>query len=220
MLATAASAFETRRAMFTGIVEEAGIVECIRPTSKSIELTVRARSCGRGLKIGDSLAVNGCCLTAVKVATRGKFKLARFDLLQETWHRTNLQFASQGSRVNLERPLRASGELGGHFVTGHIDGVGRITRWERAGKDHVLDIGAPADVMRYIVYKGSVAVDGISLTVAGVKPRGFRIWIIPHTYEVTALQERKVGDAVNLEADLLGKYAEKFLTAGRGRRRA
>jgi riboflavin synthase len=199
--------------MFTGIVEESGIVERIQPTSKSIELTVRARVCGRGLRIGDSLAVNGCCLTVVKVATRGRFKLARFDLLRETWRRTNLQFARPGSLVNLERPLRANGQFGGHFVTGHIDGVGKIVRWERAGTDHVLDIAAPTEVMRYIVFKGSVAVDGISLTVAGVTKRGFRIWIIPHTYEVTALRERKVGDAVNLEADLLGKYVERFVTA-------
>ena len=203
--------------MFTGIVEEAGVVERIKPAAKSIELTVRAGATGRGLKLGGSLAVNGCCLTAVKVATRGKFKLAQFDLLQETWRRTNLQFTKPGSLVNLEWPLRASGEFGGHFVTGHIDGMGKIIRWERAGQDHVLDIAAPPDVMRYIVFKGSVAVDGISLTVAGVQKKSFRIWIIPHTCEITALRERKVGDAVNLEADLLGKYAEKFIAA-RGRR--
>jgi len=203
--------------MFTGIVEEAGIVERIKPAVKAIALTVRANVTARGLEPGGSLAVNGCCLTAVKVSTRGKFKSVQFDLLQETWRRTNLQFAKAGSLVNLERPLRASGELGGHFVTGHIDGVGKIVRWERAGRDHVLDIAASAEVMRYIVFKGSVAVDGISLTVAGVDKKSFRIWIIPHTYEITALRERKVGDAVNLEADLLGKYVEKFLAArGRG----
>ena len=101
--------------------------------------------------------------------------------------------------------------MGGHFVTGHIDGVGTILRWERSGLDHVLDIAAPPEVMRYVVFKGSIAVDGISLTVAGVQKKTFRIWIIPHTYEITALRERKVGDAVNLEADLLGKYVEKFM---------
>lgn len=197
--------------MFTGIVEEAGIVERIKPAAKSIELTVRTGKCGRGLKVGDSLAVNGCCLTVVKLASRGKYKLAQFDLLQETWRRTNLQFTKPGSLVNLERPLRANAGLGGHFVTGHIDGIGKITRWERAGQDHVLDIAAPPAVMRYVVLKGSIAVDGISLTVAGVNKNSFRIWIIPHTYEITALRERKVGGAVNLEADLLGKYVEKFL---------
>lgn len=199
--------------MFTGIVEEAGTVERIKPTRKSIQLTVRARAAGRGLKIGASVAVNGCCLTVVKLATRGKDKLLQFDMLQESWRLTNLQFARAGSLVNLERPLRAGGEFGGHFVTGHVDGVGRIVRWERAGRDHVLDIAAPRDVMRYIVHKGSVAVDGISLTVAGVKRTSFRIWIIPHTYEITALRDRQVGDAVNLEADLLGKYVEKFFTS-------
>ena len=188
--------------MFTGIVEEAGVIDKITPTKKSIEMTVRAAVCGRGLKVGDSVAVNGCCLTAVKVASRGKSKGVQFDLLQESWERTNFQFARAGSLVNLERSLRANGELGGHFVTGHVDGLGKIIRWERAGKDHVLDIAAPPEVMRYIVFKGSVAVDGISLTVAGVQKKGFRIWIIPHTFEVTALRERKVGDAVNLEADL------------------
>jgi riboflavin synthase len=199
--------------MFTGIVEETGVVERIRPAAKSIELTVRTNLCGRGLKVGASLAINGCCLTVVKVATRGRFKLAQFDLLKETWQRTNLQFAKPNSLVNLERPLRTDGNLGGHFVTGHIDGIGRITRWERMGQDHVLDIAAPAEVMRYIVFKGSMAVDGISLTVAGVGRKSFRIWIIPHTYEVTALRERKTGDAVNLEADLIGKYVEKFVAA-------
>lgn len=197
--------------MFTGIVEEAGRVEKIEPTGKSIELTVRMKVCGRGLKVGDSLAVNGCCLTAVKLSSRGASRLARFDLLQETWTRTNLQFAKPGSLVNLERPLRTDGNLGGHFVTGHIDGLGKIVRWECKGQDHVLDIQAPAEVMRYVVFKGSIAVDGISLTVAAVENKSFRIWIIPHTHQVTALRQRNVGDAVNLEADLIGKYVEKFV---------
>jgi riboflavin synthase len=203
--------------MFTGIVEEAGVIDKIKPTAKSIEMTVRAGVCGRGVKLGDSVAVNGCCLTAVKISPRGKAKLIQFDLLQESWRRTNFQYGNAGSLVNLERSLRANGELGGHFVTGHVDGLGKIIRWERAGKDHVLDIAAPPDVMKYLVFKGSVAVDGISLTVAAVQKKSFRIWIIPHTFEVTALRERKVGDAVNLEADILGKYVEKFLAA-RGRK--
>jgi riboflavin synthase len=202
--------------MFTGIIEEAGVIEKITPAKRSIEMTVRSHVCGRGLKIGASVAVNGCCLTAVKITARGKARLIQFDLLQESWQRTNFQFAKPGSLVNLERSLRANGELGGHFVTGHVDGLGKIIRWERAGKDHVLDIAAPAEVMRYLIFKGSVAVDGISLTVAAVQKKSFRIWIIPHTFEVTALRERKVGDAVNLEADLLGKYVEKFLSK-RGR---
>jgi riboflavin synthase len=199
--------------VFTGIIVETGTVERIKPTAKSVELTVRGRKAMRGLKLGDSLAINGCCLTVVKLGKRGKDVLAQFDLLQESWKRTNLQFVKPGSLVNLEPSLRANGDLGGHFVTGHVDGLGKIIRWERTGQDHVLDIAASKEVMRYLVFKGSVAVDGISLTVAAVAQKSFRIWIIPHTYEVTALRERKVGDYVNLEADVLGKYVEKFLTA-------
>jgi riboflavin synthase len=198
--------------MFTGIVEEAGIVERIKPGARSIELTVRAKVAGRGVKVGDSVAVNGCCLTVAKVASKGSAKLLQFDLLKETWKRTNLKDARAGSLVNLERALEVGARLGGHFVTGHIDGTGRIRRWERAGRDHVLEISAPAEVMRYIVFKGSISVDGISLTVAGVSKRNFRIWIIPHTYEVTALRERSMGDEVNLEADILGKYVRQFIS--------
>jgi riboflavin synthase len=201
--------------MFTGIVEETGTIERIKPAGKSIELTVRANQCGRDLKIGASVAVNGCCLTAVKLSARGKAKLIQFDLLQESWRRTNFQFAGPGTLVNLERPLRADGELGGHFVTGHIDGLGKILRWEKTGADHVLEIAAPPEVMRHVIQKGSIAIDGISLTVAAVRKKSFRVWIIPHTLAVTCLRERKIGDVVNLEADLLGKYVEKFLSRRR-----
>jgi len=198
--------------MFTGIVEEAGVVERIKTGTASIELTVRTKICGRGLRVGDSLAVNGCCLTAVKVSPGKGGKLVRFDLLLETWKRTNLQYARVGSLVNLERALAVGGRLGGHFVTGHIDGTGRIVKWQRTGRDHVLDIAAPPGVMKYVIIKGSIAVDGISLTVATARKRSFRIWIIPHTHEVTALRNRSVGDAVNLEADLIGKYVRQFVT--------
>ena len=199
--------------MVTGLVEEAGVVESVDATKAGIQLTVKTRVCASDLKLGDSLAVNGCCLTVTKLTGTGKLKTARFDLLKETWDRTNLQFVKRGSIVNLERPLRADARLGGHFVTGHIDGLGKITKWERKGADHILEIAAPADIMRYVIFKGSVAVDGISLTVAAVTRRTFTIWIIPHTYDVTALRERKAGDFVNLEADLLGKYVEKFSAA-------
>ena len=201
--------------MFTGIVEETGAVAAIKASSKSIRLTVEANRCGRGSKLGDSVAVNGCCLTVVKLAPKGRRKLIDFDLLRETWERTNLQHAHVGSLVNLERPLPAKGRLDGHFVTGHIDGTGRIVRWEKSGADHVLDIAAPRKLMRYVVFKGSIAVDGISLTVAKVTPKGFRLWIIPHTLVVTALRERKVGDAVNLETDILAKYVERLLAGKR-----
>jgi riboflavin synthase len=197
--------------MFTGIVEESGSVASITPAGDSIQLVVRAEHCARKLKIGDSVAVNGCCLTVTKISGRPRQRLLQFDLLAETWERTNLHRAQAGSAVNLERPVAAGAPMGGHFVTGHVDGLGIIARWERSGRDHVLDITAPPEIMRYIVTKGSVAVDGISLTVAAVKARGFRLWIIPHTLEVTALRERRPGDAVNLEADILGKYVERFV---------
>ena len=199
--------------MFTGIVEESGRVQSIAPGENAIRLGVRARVCGRGLKVGGSLAVNGCCLTVAKMSGRGRDRLLLFDLLEETWRRTNFHSLHPGAAVNLERSVRAGGRMDGHFVTGHIDGVGKITRWERSGRDHVLDISAPPDIMRYIIVKGSVAVDGISLTVAALRARSFRIWIIPHTLAVTALRERRTGDEVNLEADLLGKYVERFVRA-------
>jgi riboflavin synthase len=198
--------------MFTGIVEETGRVVAVRPGAAAIELLVLARVCGVGLKAGDSLAVNGCCLTVETIRARGKGRLLQFALLQESWRRTNLQFATPGVGVNLERALRVGDRMGGHFVTGHIDGLGRIRRWKQTGKDYILEVAAPAGIMRYIVLKGSIAVDGISLTVAAVRRKSFEIWIIPHTRNVTTLSERAVGSAVNLETDLLGKFVERFVT--------
>lgn len=203
--------------MFTGIIEEAGVVHSINQGQRSIELVLNSRVCGKTLKQGDSLAVNGCCLTVVGKRKAKQGWRLQFDLLEETWNRTNFQFLKPGSLVNLERSLRADGRLDGHFVTGHIDGMGKIQRWERKGKDHVLDIEAPADLLRYLVYKGSIAVDGISLTVARAEGKSFRIWIIPHTHAVTALKERRVGDRVNLETDILGKYVEKFAQTSKGK---
>jgi riboflavin synthase len=202
--------------MFTGIVEETGRIEAIEPRSDAIRLTVAARVCARDVRRGDSISVNGCCLTVVGLRKRrGAGHTLHFDLLQETWNRTSLSQAKIGAAVNLERALASGGRFGGHFVTGHIDGTGRITQWTRQGQDHILEITAPRDILRYVVFKGSIAVDGISLTVAAVSRTGFRLWIIPHTYEVTALRERSVGDVVNLEADMLGKYVEKFVRARR-----
>jgi riboflavin synthase len=206
--------------MFTGIVEENGQVHSIRPGAAAIELWVQARLCGRGVRAGDSLAVNGCCLTVEKTRAQGKEKLLKFALLKESWRRTNLQFARAGTGVNLERALRVGDRMGGHFLTGHIDGLGTITRWEQSGKDYLLEVAAPAEIMRYVVYKGSIPVDGISLTVAAVRGKRFQIWIIPHTRAVTALSERQVGEAVNLETDLLGKFVERFIIDQIGRGRA
>jgi riboflavin synthase len=194
--------------MFTGIVEETGRVEKIVRGAKSIRLTLAAKLTAHGARLGDSLAVNGCCLTIVKIGRRG---LLEFDLLNETWERTNFRELRDGAAVNLERSLQVGGRLHGHFVTGHVDGVGEITRFERRGADWLLEIQPPRELMRYLVFKGAIAIDGISLTVAEVTKSAFRIWIIPHTYEVTALRERKPGSLVNLEADMLAKYTEKLL---------
>jgi riboflavin synthase len=193
--------------MFSGLVEETGSVESVTPRSHAIALAVRARRCARRVKVGDSVSVNGCCLTVEKNAAG----LLYFSVLQESWRLTNLQHARPGAAVNLERALRVGDSLGGHFVTGHIDGMGTIVRWEREGRDHVLEISAARSILRQIVRKGSIAVDGISLTVAALGKKSFRVWIIPHTYEVTALRERKVGSYVNVETDLLGKYVERIL---------
>ncbi len=194
-------------AMFTGLVEEAGEVVSVKRGKKSTELTVRAALVHRGLRKGDSLAVNGACLTTV----RKRGALLGFDVLEETLRVTNLQYVRPGDVVNLERPMRADARLGGHFVLGHVDGVGIIRRWEQSGKDWVLEVAAPKALMRYLIYKGSVAVDGISLTVADVGRGWIRIWIIPHTREVTNLRQREAGEHVNLEADVLGKYVEQLL---------
>jgi riboflavin synthase len=201
--------------MFTGIIEEAGVVGKIRSGKRSTELTVRAQQIGRSLRVGNSVAVNGACLTVV--ASSGG--ILKFDVLDETIRRTNLEFVGSGSLVNLERPLRADARLDGHFVLGHVDGRGKVRRFEKQGKDYVLDVGAPVSVMRYVVEKGSIAVDGISLTIAGVSRNWFRIWIIPHTREATNLRARQEGDLVNLEADILGKYVDQLMgKRGRARR--
>jgi riboflavin synthase len=198
--------------MFTGIVEEAGRVERIRRGKRSTELFVRAQKTARDVRVGNSMAVNGTCLTVVGI----RAGVLRFDVLKETLRRTNLGSIPAGGLVNLERPLRADARLDGHFVLGHVDATGVVKKFEKVGPDYVLDIQAPPSVMKYIVEKGSVAVDGISLTVASVGRDWFRVWIIPHTRAVTNLSSRHAGDRVNLEADILGKYAERLLRRRRG----
>ena len=200
--------------MFTGIVEETGTVEKIATSSQSIRLTLAAGKTAKGARLGDSVAVNGCCLTIIKINRGAHRTNLQFDLLRETWERTNLKTLRIGAAVNLERSLAVGDRLHGHFVTGHIDGVGVIRRFEKRGADWLLEIEPPSEVMRYLVFKGAIAVDGMSLTVAEVTKKAFRVWIIPHTYEVTALRERKVGALVNIEADMLAKYVEN-LAAGR-----
>jgi riboflavin synthase len=192
--------------MFSGIVEEAGQVAKLVETPQGIRLSITAELVGSGAKIGDSVAVNGCCLTLVETGPT-----LSFDLLSETWQRTNFRAVNKGSLVNLERSLPADGRLHGHFVTGHIDGTGRILVFEQRGPDWYLKIAAAPEVLRYVVFKGAIAVDGISLTVAEVHAESFAVWIIPHTYAATALRARQVGALVNLEADLLAKYVEKLV---------
>lgn len=195
--------------MFTGIVEEAGLVQAVTRRGKGWSLEVEAGSIMPGVKVGDSVAVNGCCLTVTEV--KGKSMI--FDLLDETKKRTNLQSAQVGARVNLESSLKVDGKLGGHFVTGHIDGMAQVTKWVRSGEDWELEAEVPAGLERFLVPKGCVAIDGISLTIGKVEGWKFNVWIIPHTYEVTTLRDRKEGDKVNLECDLLAKYVEKMTGA-------
>ena len=197
--------------MFTGLVEETGTITAIEHGRDSVTLAVAADVCLGDTQVGDSIAVNGCCLTATKITRRGKSKGFEFNLLRESWDVTNLSVLKCGSVVNLERALALGQRMGGHFVTGHVDAVGRIRKWEKQGKDWLLDVDTPPALMSGFVPKGSVAVDGISLTVAKLRKRGFAVWIIPHTRKVTNLRTRKVGDPVNLETDLLGKYVLRQL---------
>jgi len=192
--------------MFTGLVEETGKITAIEHSSDSVTLTMSAHVCLGDTQVGDSISVNGCCLTATRIIQRGKLKGFEFNLLKESWNVTNLSALKRGSVVNLERALALGQRMGGHYVTGHVDTVGKINKWEKQGKDWLLDVDAPASLMNGFVLKGSVAIDGISLTVAKLRKRGFAVWIIPHTRKVTNLRTRKVGDAVNIETDLLGKY--------------
>jgi riboflavin synthase len=196
--------------MFTGIVEESGEVESFSRGPDSWRLRVSSRGI-TGVVVGESIAVNGCCLTAVAFESAA----ISFDVLEETRRLTNLASVVPGAPVNLERSLRADSRLGGHFVTGHVDGRGTIEVFEARNADHYLRIRGPEGCGRLLVVKGSIAVDGISLTVAEVEGDSFAVWIIPHTLAVTTLRVRGVGDTVNLEFDMLGKYVEKLLQAQR-----
>ena len=196
--------------MFTGLVEGVGKVLALTPQKTGgVRLDLDAGPIAADAKLGDSIALNGCCLTVVTIDGT---KLG-FDLLDETLARTSLRQAGPGAVVNLERALAASGRYGGHFVTGHIDATGTIRVWEQKGADYELRIGIEPAQGRYLVPKGCIAVDGISLTLADVTRDEFSVWIIPHTREITALRERKVGDAANLEFDLLAKYTEKIIAS-------
>ena len=192
--------------MFTGIVEETGKVLSFEEKESAWRLALEAHEVTRDLQMGDSVAVNGCCLTAVAFSG----DRVEFDLLEESKRLTSIGEVGVGAKVNLERALLPTTRMGGHFVSGHVDGTGLIEAIEPRGKDFFFKIKPPADSLRYIVHKGCITVDGISLTVAEVDESGFAIWLIPHTMEVTNLHTKQVGDLVNLEYDLIAKYVEKL----------
>ncbi len=193
--------------MFTGIVEGVGKVESLVEREESWCLTLSLPfEQSNGLEAGASLAVNGCCLTFREQG--GRF--GEFDLLDETLNRTNLGRLKTGDFVNLERSVPATGRMGGHFVTGHIDGVGEVKIFEERGKNLYFRVSLPQQYSRYLVDKGCVAVDGCSLTVCEVEQDSFAIWLIPHTIEKTNLKQRRKGDRINLEFDILAKYVENF----------
>jgi riboflavin synthase len=193
--------------MFTGIIEETGRVVAFVAGANSWRLQIAARSALSGVALGDSIAVNGCCLTVAAFDSEHLF----FDVLEESRRLTNFSELSAGAPVNLERSLRFDGKVGGHFVSGHVDGLGVIEILELRGKDTYLRVKAPAGSGRYLIHKGSIALDGMSLTVAEVEGDAFAVWLIPTTLEVTNVRARGVGQSVNLEFDLLGKYVEKLL---------
>ncbi|MGE5454391.1 MAG: riboflavin synthase [Methylocystaceae bacterium] len=195
--------------MFTGLIEELGTVKAITQASQSGKITIACRKVLEGAGLGDSVAVNGVCLTMVKLGS-GEFEA---DVMPETLKKSSLGILAPGSQVNLERALTLSSRLGGHLVQGHIDGVGSILEISQVGIAHIYRIQAPLELMRYIVAKGSIAIDGISLTVVDLQVDSFSVSLIPHTGQVTTLGFKKPGDRVNLETDILGRYVEKLLAS-------
>ena len=195
--------------MFTGLIEEMGTVKSIKRRAKSMELTISGKEVIKDTKKGDSISVNGVCLTV----TSNQLPVTSFkvDVGTETLRRTSLGELRIGEKVNLEKALKMGERLGGHFVTGHIDGVGIIRKRIKEGDTFLFEIEAPNEIMNYIIPKGSIALDGISLTIVDFNKNRFSVSIIPHTLEVTTLGFKKVGNKVNLEADMIGKYVVKLM---------
>jgi len=193
--------------MFTGLIEEVGTVVDGRARDRGTELRVAAPGIAKDIITGESVAVNGCCLTVASCRDH----CLTFDLLEETIARTNLHALRQDDPVNLERALRADGRLGGHFVQGHVDWAAPIIAFDAKGADFRLEVELPENVRHYVASKGSIAINGISLTVAEVLPRSFTVWIIPYTKRHTNLDRAAIGDLVNLEFDVLAKYVEKMI---------
>lgn len=193
--------------MFTGLIEEVGEIQGVRRGRSSCVLTIKCKTVLEDAQVGDSIAVNGVCLTVTSLG--GGYYTA--DVMSETMNRSSLGALNPGSRVNLERAMPANGRFGGHIVSGHIDGTGRVSAIEADDNAVWYTIQAEPGLLRYIVEKGSITIDGISLTVAYVDAQCFKVSIIPHTQQVTSLHDRKTGDVVNLECDIIGKYVEKLL---------
>ena len=197
--------------MFTGIVENMGLVTSFVEEEEAWRLLLELPFAdGGGLKPGDSLAIDGCCLTVTNLSE----KTASFDLLEETLSRTTFGSLVEGDKVNLERSLAADARLGGHFVTGHVDATGEVLVFEERGKNIYLQVRVPEEFSHYLVDKGSIALDGCSLTVCDAQQDLFAVWLIPHTLSLTTLESLEAGDLVNLEFDLLAKYVERISNRG------
>jgi riboflavin synthase len=195
--------------VFTGIIEHLGTIDALKIFSQGGRITIHSPTLAKNLAVSNSVAVNGCCLTIVAKDDKG----FSADLSGETLRKTSLGQLSTGTKVNLEQPLTAGKEFGGHFVLGHVDTIGRVARLEREGENWWYTVEVPESFARYIVPQGSITIDGISLTVARWDGRIAEVAVIPYTYEHTTIRDRKVGDPVNLEGDVLGKYVERYLEA-------
>lgn len=196
--------------MFTGLIEEVGAVRRVQRQGAFQRLEVSAGLVLEGSRIGDSININGACQTAVELGA----DYFAVESVEETLQRTTLGSLRPGDPVNLERSVRLQDRLGGHLVLGHVDGVGRISQIEARQREWLISVEPPAELLRYVAFKGSIAIDGISLTVARVEGRAFTVAIIPHTFDHTALGRRRRGDAVNLEVDVIARYVERLLHPG------
>lgn len=197
--------------MFTGIIQKLGRVANVQRAGGHGRLSIETGSWLESPAVGESIAVQGVCLTL----TESRSGMLHFDVLNETFEKTNLGDKKSGCGINLERALKVGDAIGGHFVTGHVDGVGVLRRISPVGRDWILEIAAPESLLVEMVHKGSIALDGISLTLVDVTDETFTVHIIPHTYEWTTVQALKPGDRINLETDMLGKYVHRILTAGK-----
>lgn len=193
--------------MFTGLVEEVGVVQSVLKGTKSAKIVIKASEVLKDVKLGDSISTNGVCLTV----TDFKDNTFAVDVMAETIRRSNLKNLAPGSKVNLERALSLGDRLGGHLVSGHIDGTGIISSFDKEDNAVWVTIEPSPELLKYIIHKGSIAIDGISLTVAYVDEKVFKVSIIPHTKDVTILLDKSIGDEVNLECDMIGKYIEKLM---------